>query len=841
MTFAVCLNQLVDEGKIDRERAARFSAEYERLRAAYAKSVGEIEAQDLATREAMDALEFQALTERRQKMKQIRTQQDLLGKLEAHVADGGSAKHFAIALMDHHEAVAGLQSLDNTRGSIARFAWTRMGDFLLRYSRDILGNVREAAELRDVVRALRGEAVDSVNAREMAASISDTMEFLRQQFNAAGGAIAKLDNWGLPQTHDAMEIAKAGFAQWREFILPKLDWQHMTDAATGKPFASEASLEPALEAAWRNITSNGLDSATPGAFTGSGKVANRYSDHRFLIFKSADDWLEYNDRFGAGDVFDAITGHIESMSRDIAAMRVLGPNPMQTVRWLGDVMRKDAMPTVEAGRNLPLSKDAGKGAKMLDAMWDYYSGELTRVAPENRATARFFSGVRNWNVMSKLGSAFLSALPTDPVFKGMTAKFNGLPVMRDMVEYLQTFNPADASHREAALQAGLVFAEMTNRAERLWREGRSINVHELTRRGADGLLRSTLLTPHTVASKQALGLSFMKDWADHADTAYGDLAEPKRLALERYGIDAADWDKFRSMAAAEQGSVRLLRPGDLARADVDGGLDTAIKFMSLIDSEVKFGTPGESLRAQAAVATLNFSTRIERGTVGGELLHSATQFKTYSVIWAMTHLERMMYGRGGMGRLQYALTLPLFLTMGGYVANALIDISKGENPNLEMTPLNFGRAVVRGGGLGVLGDLLSQGLSGNRATSGPVTGFLVGPTLGAVADPIAAVTLGNIGEAAQGDETHLGSELIRQARTAVPGSNAWYARLALNRLLMDQLQEQIDPNYRASWKRMERAAAERGTGYWWGPGQTAPSGAPDFSNAIEPQEGDTVQ
>jgi hypothetical protein len=192
--------------------------------------------------------------------------------------------------------------------------------------------------------------VDNDSAREMAAAVGDTLEWLREQFNAAGGAILKLKDWGLPQSHDALAVAQAGYREWRDFILPKLDWQAMLDAGTGKPFVSEEALEPALEQAWRNISSNGLDLVEPGAFSGTGRLANRHSDHRFFTFRSADDWIAYNERFGVGTVFDAITGHIESMSRDIAAMRVLGPNPDATVRWLGDLLRQESMLTIEGGK-----------------------------------------------------------------------------------------------------------------------------------------------------------------------------------------------------------------------------------------------------------------------------------------------------------------------------------------------------------------------------------------------------------------------------------------------------------------------------------------------------------
>ncbi len=819
MSFIACLAKLQAEGKIDRERARRFQDEFDRLHGQYRKSMGDVAALDLASRDTMDALEWQALTDRRQKMMQISTQQGLLDELKTHLDNGGSAKHFAIAVMDHHEAVPGMPSVENTKGAIFRLAWSRMGDFLERYKRTLAGTRTNAAELDDVVRALRGEKVDNENAREMAGAVGDTLEWLRQQFNAAGGAIPKLKDWGLPQSHDAIAVAQAGYQAWRDFIVQHLDFSKMIDAGTNRPFTSAEALEPALQEAWKNISSQGMDNATPGAIN-AGKTANRHTDHRFFVFKDADAWLAYHDRFGVGTVFDAITGHIGSMSRDIAAMRLLGPNPAATVRWLGDVLRKDALPTIEKGVQTALTKDAGRGSKVLTDLWDYYSGALTAVAPENRTTARFFSGVRNWNVMSKLGGAYLSALPTDPMFAGITARFNGLPVMDQIGTYLATFNPADATHREAALHAGLIFSEMTGRAEQMWRDGK-FNVHEFTARGANALLDSTLLTPHTVAAKQALGLSFMKDWAEHTDVPFAELADPKRMALERYGINAQDWDRLRAVGPMQQGSIGLLRPADLARVGDKASIDSAVKFMSLIDSETKFGTPGESLRAQAAVATLGHSTRIERGTILGELVHSSTQFKTYSVIWMMTHLERAMYGRGGMSRTSYALTLPIMLTLGGYIADSLVDLSRGETPSMVPTPQRIGRAIVRGGGAGILGDMLSAGVNGGHGATS-ISAFVTGPTLGAVVDPISALTLGNLGDAASGRDTHLSSELVKQLRQATPGSNAWYMRVAMNRLLLDQLQSIADPNYRKSWARTERSAAMRGNGYWWAPGATMP-------------------
>lgn len=831
MSFLACLAGLREKGAIDPERAGRYRAEYERLERSYRKTMGKAAAEEAASRDVMDALDFDALQQRRQAALQVRTQQGLLQGLESHVGGGGKAGQYAIAVMEHHEAVRGVEAVENVRGALWNMAWTRMSGFLDRYRRDLLGRVGNGAEMRELVRALRGEATDNASARELAAAVGDTLEWLRRMFNQHGGVIPKLENWGLPQNHDPLAIAEAGLENWRASLRDLLSPAEMIDGTTGKPFADQEALDEALEAVFRNITSEGMDGAVPGAFRGGGKLANRRADHRFLVFKDADAWLAYNNRFGLGDPFSAIVGHIDSMTRDIAAMRVLGPNPDHTIRWLDDVLHQQSLPGTGGGKAGQLDGKARKGARTMDRMWRYYSGELTAVAPENRKTARFFMGLRNWNVLSKLGRAALSAIPTDPVFKSFTAKFNGLPLARSLGDYIGSFNPANPAHRQAAWDAGLVFHEMTQRSAKLWSETRGLDVVELTRRGADTLLRTTWLTPHTVASKQSLGLSFMRDWAEHAETSFDDLARPKRLALERYGIDSQDWDRLRSIEAEDQNGIRLLRPGDLARRGDDGDLDAAVRFFSLIDSETRFDTPGEMLRAQTALALGGRGSALERGTIIGELAHSVTQFKTYSVIMVMTHMQRMLYGQGGMSRASYAMMLPIFLTFGGFVALSLRMIALGQDPPDATEPENWARAFVTAGGGGYVGDIVAQGVAGQRGTTGAVAGFVTGPTIGSIVDPAIDVTLGNVGQAARGEEMKLSSELLREGRKNVPFGNAWWGQLAVNRMLLDEMQRLADPDAKKRWRRMEREAREQGTAYWWAPGDPLPERAPDWGNA----------
>lgn len=130
----------------------------------------------------------------------------------------------------------------------------------------------------------------------------------------------------------------------------------------------------------------------------------------------------------------------------------------------------------------------------------------------------------------------------------------------------------------------------------------------------------------------------------------------------------------------------------------------------------------------------------------------------------------------------------------------------------------WGAAVLQGGGFGIFGDFLQS--SQNRFGGG-FLGSLAGP-LAQDAQSVADVA----------GSKHPAWAAARLARSEIPGGSTWYLRTAFDRMVMDQIQEQIDPNYRQSWQRMQKRADDQRTHFWWAPGETAPGRAPDFENAL---------
>ena len=59
--------------------------------------------------------------------------------------------------------------------------------------------------------------------------------------------------------------------------------------------------------------------------------------------------------------------------------------------------------------------------------------------------------------------------------------------------------------------------------------------------------------------------------------------------------------------------------------------------------------------------------------------------------------------------------------------------------------------------------------------------------VGSLINDSAALTLGNLYQYIQGKETAFGKELVNYMQRYTPGNNAWYMRLAMERLMWDSL------------------------------------------------------
>ncbi|MEL7374453.1 MAG: hypothetical protein AAGJ36_08330, partial [Pseudomonadota bacterium] len=248
-----------------------------------------------------------------------------------------------------------------------------------------LGLLQNRNLARNIVRELFGESSGDASASAFGKKVGAAFEYTRQRFNRAGGAIPRRADFGLPQMHDALSVAKAGRQPWKNFVRERVDRTRMYDEA-GQPLSAK-ELDRRLDEMFESITIPGL--RKPPGQTGSRATANTRQDQRHLTFRDADAWLEYFDRFGGRDIYAHITDHLESRASDIARMEILGPNPEATYRYLRDMARREGLSGVRLAN--------------LDAIWRTLSGRADDTASLKWADR--MTAVRNVLTSTKLGSA----------------------------------------------------------------------------------------------------------------------------------------------------------------------------------------------------------------------------------------------------------------------------------------------------------------------------------------------------------------------------------------------------------------------------------------------------
>ena len=252
-----------------------------------------------------------------------------------------------IYLLEHH-GQARFQDVEHRRIAILSGIHADLEQFLYEFRKGAVtgdkrrNNEEVRAKLDDIVREMQGEKTKSRPAREMAQAMAEVIEQLRQRFNAAGGHVPKLDNY-MPQHHNPEALTEAGRTAWVDYMMRKgVLARHKMLGLDGKPL-SDADLREGLEISWERITTDGWIDRQPSVIpTGQGPLHGRYDDARFIHFKDADAWLDYKKHFGGGDPSAALLGYIAKMSRDIAFMEVLGPNPDATKTWLQQIVLKQA-------------------------------------------------------------------------------------------------------------------------------------------------------------------------------------------------------------------------------------------------------------------------------------------------------------------------------------------------------------------------------------------------------------------------------------------------------------------------------------------------------------------
>lgn len=651
-------------------------------------------------------------------------------------------------------------------------------------------------------------------------------ETLRTRFNAAGGDVGRLDNWGLPQAWSQDIAIQLGRDQ---FVNDMMGWvdRSIYRKDDGTLF-NDAEMRKFLEEAWLTISTDGANKQKNVTGYGAAIKANRNNKARQLHFKDGMSSVEALRKWSGRSVFEAMAGHVSRMARDVALVEKFGPNADLTVEYFIQALADES--------KVALAGQPGFKASLIDRraasaanLYNYVAGN--NPPPANLRVAQAFSALRSLFVAAKLGSATVTSISDEGTLI-LTSRVNNLPMFKVFRNEMRAFNLADRAEKQRARRAGLLVNTMLDEVNRFGDE--TLGSH-VPAKIASTVMRLSGLNAVTEARRRAFSVTMM-DTIGQLTRQYQrvqDLDPQDWKILRSKGITQEVWDIWRKAKPDTwSGSDTVLTPERIYQVQGVSDLDkerAATKLLAVVidERDIAVIEPGAREKATLLGGTIP-------GTATGELARAFWQFKTFPFAIINRHWRRGlgMYSNTS-GKVGYIATLVALQTVMGAIAMEIGDILSGKdprtlNPESAYGPKNLIAALLKGGALGLYGDFLFADATTYGRT---LAGAIGGPMLGAIEDTY-KLTVGNVQEFSQGKDTNFGAEAIRAARGYTPGASLWYTKTATDRLIFNQMQEYFDPGYLA--RARAKAKREYGTTYWWNPGQPiSRARAPELEAIVE--------
>lgn len=672
----------------------------------------------------------------------------------------------------------------------------------------------------DLWKELHGEKSGNSTAAEGARAWREVTEELRQRFNDAGGNVGKLEDWSKPQHHSQARVASAGVEKWIADITPKLDRDKYVNLDGSK--MSGDKIHDFLTHAYDSIITDGHNGSEPGSVSGSGVIANRNAAHRQIFFKDSDAAAQYNALYGEKSLSGLLSGHVSRMSRDIALAERLGPNAAATFKHFNDRALQDEI------RQSPTSiKRLEKQGKFNENLFDAVAGKDQVV---DQRVANAFQGFRNWMTATKLGKVVITALG-DEAGMFSTAIANHVPYAQAMIEELKRVAPGKS--RDFAEHAGLGLDAMMGHMNRFAQEefGSSFSG-----KMASAVMRLSGAERMWAARRQGLGTVLMSSIGKLSRTVehIQDLSVEDHGVLAKKGVTDTNWQVWRRATPEDWGGTsNVLTPKSIWSIPdeqlKDLGNPRALKreattqLLSHVLEEAGMGAMDTGPRQRV---TVNLGT--QRGSYGGEIWRSMNLFRGFAFSMMMKHWGRAA-DMPGMGRIKYLAPLFLYGTAIAAAGNQIRSLLAGQNPenmNPKENPMFWGKAILRGGGLGFFGDFLYNETTQNDTSLAAALG---GPAA-TTAEDLLSLTHGAFFKSQRGERTDEKAKLIRFAKGNFPPLSMWYTQAAADHLLWNHLQEAASPGY---LDRMQaRQEATYGKTYFWKPDEAVPHAPPDLSKAF---------
>lgn len=656
-----------------------------------------------------------------------------------------------------------------------------------------------SAELWDLsLKRPTGNATTSKQAKAIAKVVDKYRKAAIERENRAGAYIRYRTGYVARQSHDRTRIRRAGFPAWREAVRGKIDWDAMRVPQKGRP--------KYLQDVYDNLATGvrGIDdfdeSEIDFSFKGPGNLAKKESAHRVILFKSSNDWFDYNQTFGRASLNEAILGDLSRSARATALMDTFGTNPRAMFDRMRDKLKQDH------------KSDAPKVDRLnrMSLDWNFAEIDGSVNTAQHHGWAAFGRGVRAVQSMASLGGAAISSI-TDIAMSASERKWQGRSITG---AWLDAFNApfrgltSKGDERQMAEMIGVGIDGMMG--DFVSRFAAQDDVPGRMSKLMSAYFKLNLLGPWTDSVKRGIGLMMSNDLAAKAAGDWASLDMRTRTHLAQYGFDADAWEMARTAVRTDGEGRRYMVPDGLPEATDRAGRRERDRVSQMlgayITDRVDFASPTPGAR-ERSLLRMGF----QPGTPQGEAMRFMMQFKAFPITVSQKTLGRDIYGGGakslrdaimkGEGDITSLVSIMVGGTILGYFALQAKEMAKGRQPRDPQDKEGISKLIVasmmQGGGAGIYGDFLFG--EANRFGGG-LLGTIAGPTAGDLED-FTQIMWKLRDTTFAGEPPDVGAELTRFVSSNTPFLNLFYTKAAMDYLFLYQLQEATNPGY---LRRMER-------------------------------------
>jgi hypothetical protein len=640
-------------------------------------------------------------------------------------------------------------------------------------------------------------------------------EMIRQKLNDRGANIQKLWGYIVKQSHDPASIRNAAailgvknieadpslksrkdknynrnFKAWKNYVMEKLD--------TDRTFANTDNIDEFMIDVYNSLVGNKYliaDGVANSYGTRTSQdVAKGSKFKRVLHFKTADDWFDYNDKFGVGNLKESFFSGLQTAGRNLGIIDALGTKPKENM---------DKIRFAVHNRLKLQGKDVGsiKNFSKLDKYMKVIDGSIYTV--ENFGVARYSAIARTLASMARLGGATISALADVGIY-GSEVRYQGRSFLGGMFEALSSLARIKNKKEKKLIAEMLGFINDNTIYDMSARHQVGDNLNKGWTKAQRTFFKLNLLSWWTNTLKEGAMLGLANYFARQKNLEFKNLNKQLQELFTVYDINPTKWDVIRktAMEKADDGKefINIALLDEMSDADIKKitGLEKMTERQIRIEKEKFKSAVSGILLDRSIYAVIEPDARVKgfmtqgklAGTGWGEAIRFFGQFKAFPISIVQKVLGRELdyfkgrkqgdLGRGirGMGALMVTSA------MLGYMSMTIKDLLKGRSPRDINKPKTIFAALLQGGGLGIYGDVLFNEVRDKFA----MLGAFLGPVTITGGDVLMAIKHGTRLEFSKA------SKSAYDAVTAmIPFYNLFYIKSAFDYMIGYQIMETIKP------------------------------------------------